>query len=458
MSLTRYPEGSLRELASISLPLMLSSLSISLMIFVDRLLLARYSTSSLNAAANAMTLGWAFVYGWMVLTSISEVFVAQYNGAKEEQKIGEPVWQMIWFSLFSVLFFIPLALWGGNWFYGPSLERELEKEYFFWMMLFGPSFPLYGALSGFFVGRGKTSLVTWTAIIANLVNACLDMILIFGIEGYFSPLGIRGAAIATSGSSVFQVIALGIVFLNQTHRQTFGTSRYTLKLRTLWQCIKIGLPNAVFAAIELFGWASFYYMMTLVGERYITVAGIVQSIAILLYFFAEGVSKAVSTIAGNLIGARQAVLIPKVILSGVRLHLLFFLVLIAIFAFYSDQVIIQFLSTADEPMLNSLQGTIKICLFFICLYILFEGIRLLFSGILTAAGDTVFLLIAGSISVWIFLVVPVYVFIVQQQWPVEVGTFICVGYSLSVCLIYMWRFMAGKWRGISLIAQVEERT
>jgi MATE family multidrug resistance protein len=73
MTLTRFPQGSFRELLSISLPLMLSSLSVMSMIFVDRLLLAHYSTEAMNAAVNATTFGWSLIGPWMVMASISEV-------------------------------------------------------------------------------------------------------------------------------------------------------------------------------------------------------------------------------------------------------------------------------------------------------------------------------------------------------------------------------------------------
>lgn len=218
MSLTRYPEGSLRELSSLAFPLMLSSLSVTMMVFIDRLLLAHYSTAALNAVANSMTLGWAYLFGWLVLTSISEVFVAQYNGAKLYQKLGEPVWQMIWLSIASILFFMPLAIGVDDWFFQGE-HQLLERSYLRWMFWFGPALPLYGALCGFFIGQGKTSLVTGVAIVANLVNAGLDFILIFGAEGWVAPLGVEGAAIATSGSSVFQIVVLAAVFLNRSNRR-----------------------------------------------------------------------------------------------------------------------------------------------------------------------------------------------------------------------------------------------
>ena len=104
-SLTRHPEGSIRELWAISMPLMISTLASLFMIFTDRIFLAHYSLPSLNAAVTAGTLAWALMVGVGMLTAMSEIFVAQYNGAKQYQRLGVPVWQMIWLSFFSLLFF-----------------------------------------------------------------------------------------------------------------------------------------------------------------------------------------------------------------------------------------------------------------------------------------------------------------------------------------------------------------
>src|SRR5579871_2099171 len=120
-SLTRYPEGSVRELWTISFPLMISTLAMLSMIFTDRIFLAHYSLGALNASVNAGTLAWAFMAGIGMITAMSEVFVAQYNGAKLFDRIGSPVWQMIWFSVFSFLISVPLAIWGAPLFFGGNL-------------------------------------------------------------------------------------------------------------------------------------------------------------------------------------------------------------------------------------------------------------------------------------------------------------------------------------------------
>lgn len=452
MTLTRFRQGSFRELLTIALPLMISSLSVMSMIFVDRLLLAHYSTEAMNAAVNATTYGWSFIGTWMVLAGISEVFVAQYNGAGFKEKIGEPVWQMIWLSLGSFLFFIPAAYWLGEWTYGNHAEFSIAKEYLKWMMLFGPSFPLYSALCGFFVGRGKTALVTWLALAANIVNILLDWVLIFG-WGWIPSLGPTGAAIATSSSSVFQCIVLLIVFLKPNYRKEFGTANLNFRIKPFWHCLKIGFPAALFVGLEILGFAVYYSLMTSLGEIYITVAGICQSVVLLFWFFGEGVSKAATAVAGNLIGGKRTDLIENVLTAGVKLHLVFFVITLVLYYFFADDLAHQFLPqgfAADVDIFHLLMLSL-LCMVF---YLLFEGIRLLFLGILTAAGDTKFLALAGSFAVWILFLLPIYLIVYLGHSPVIVAPILCAIYALLACLIYASRFYSGKWKREAIITQM----
>ena len=170
MSLTKYPEGSIRELMWVAFPLMLSSLSTLAMVFVDRLFLAHYSPAALSAAVTAGTMWWAITGALLILAAMSEVFVAQYNGAGLHERIGRPVWQMIWFSLGTILICIPLGLYGGPLIFQGSVNFQLETSYFGWLNFFGPTWPLSAALSAFWVGRGKVRMVTMLALLANGLN------------------------------------------------------------------------------------------------------------------------------------------------------------------------------------------------------------------------------------------------------------------------------------------------
>lgn len=448
-SLTRYPVGSVRELWSISLPLMISTFASLFMIFTDRIFLAHYSLPALNASVNAGTLAWAIMVGVGMVTAMSEVFVAQYNGARQTKRLGLPVWQMIWFALFSILFFIPMSIWGGPAIFSGDRYADLEVQYFQLLMLFGPSYALMTAFSGFFIGRGKTRVMIWLAVGANLINIVLDWAFIYGVHGLIPEMGIRGAAIATCVGYLFESVALGFLFLSKENRTQFGTGNWRLNWKEMKKCCKVGFPQGIFCALEVFGWAVFYWMMTDLGEKHITVSSICQSFTILLSFFCDGLSRGAAAVTGNFIGSKRYDLVNKVLRSGIFLLTLFALATSLILVV--DPVdTVRFLFI-DHPE-KGIEGSLKTCMIFAFIYIFFDGLRWVFSGLLVAAGDTLFLLIAGSLSVWFFLLAPVYWIVVKNNLPVEYAWGLSVIYAALFFIVYWIRFKQGAWQKIDLIA------
>ncbi|MBN2479612.1 MAG: MATE family efflux transporter [Parachlamydiales bacterium] len=459
-SLTKYPEGSIKELWSVSLPLMISALASLMMIFVDRCFLARYSLNALNAAVNAGTLAWAFLGGFGVLTVMSEVFVAQYNGAKKYDQIGVPVWQMIWFSVFSIVVFVPIGLFLGPAVFKNATYGYLQIDYFGYLMILGSFYPLMTAISGFYIGRGKTRFLIYLAVFANLVNVLFDWALIFGVKGIIPAMGIKGAAIATCLGTIFQAGILAFLFFSKKNRITYGTSKWKFHLPTFKKCFKVGFPPAVFFSLEIIGWALFYLMMTKVGELHITVSAICQSIVLLLSFFFDGLNRGIAALAGNFIGSKRIYLIKSLLKSALKL-LLIFTIIVSFFLIIDPKLVVDFLipgSLEKEIFLikgaagMSFYGILKFCLFCVFVYLFFEGIRWIFAGLLTAAGDTMFLLVAGSLSVWIFLLVPVYFIVVKFSLSVQVAWILASVYAILLSIIYWVRYRQGKWKNINLVA------
>ncbi len=459
-TLTRFPAGSIRELWSISLPLMISSLASLFMIFTDRVFLAHYSLGALNASVNAGTLAWALMAGVGTVTAMSEVFVAQYNGSKQPHRLGTPIWQMIWFALLSSFFFIPMAIWGAPLIFAGDPYAAMEIQYFRWLMIFGPGYALMTALAGFFIGRGKTKIMIGLAICANLINILLDWALIYGVPGIVPELGIQGAAIATCFGYLFESVILGFLFLNRENRTLFGTANWRLDWTEMKKCCRVGFPQGIFYTLEVLGWAVFYWMMTSMGEKHITISSICQSFTILLSFFADGLSRGAATVAGNFIGAGRKDLIYKVLRSGILLVLGFSLLIsLILIVDPEDTVRLLFFHDGDLSGIvfdDSFRDSLRLCMIFAFIYICFEGFRWVFSGLLVAAGDTLFLLLAGSLSVWVFLLAPIYGLVVLNGLGVEVAWGITTLYAALFFGVYWVRFHRGSWQKIDLLEREVE--
>ncbi|WP_420421089.1 MATE family efflux transporter [Simkania sp.] len=460
MKTNEIREGSLSQLWKISSSLMVSFFSMVAMMFCDRLFLANYSASALSAAASAGTLFWAGNFMVVTLCAMSEVFVAQYNGAKRYNKLGEPVWQMIWLAIFSCIFFFCLGTFGSNQLYSFGFFNSDEVLYFKWNNFFAPAFSLLAAISAFFIGQGKTQIIKWMAILGNVVNIILDPLFIFGVKGWIPEMGIKGAAIATGLGVILQIVVLGAIFLRQNNREFFGTNDWKFKKGQCWNVLKIAMPPAFFVMFELIGWALFYKMMEKLSPTHILVTSVTQSVLLLLIFFGLAIEKGAAAVAGNLIGAKLFHEVKRVFKSGVILGLCFSGVLAVVLIGFPNYLIEWFFHNPaalegdfvfSPELLLSAKSAIKFALAVMVVYLTFENIRFLLGGMLTAAGDTMFLMIAGAGSIWLFMLAPTYFFMVKPQANVEVAFYIWMFYSAVTALILYIRFAMGKWREKHLI-------
>lgn len=252
-SLSKFNPGSVNELVSIAFPLVLSSLSTHLMLFVDRLLLARYDVLTMTAVVTVSFVCSVFQFTGITFTATAEVFVGQFNGAKQYNKLATPVWQMIFFSALSCLIYWPVAVWGPTYLMTPEIH-SLGASYFRWIMSFAFITPFIGALSAFFIGRGRGIVVTVSSFIGNGINALLAYLLIFG-KGPFPEMGAEGASIATVTASCLQALILFSIFLNKKNNQLYKTRQLKLDKNIFRQCLKIASPSALTRFIEFTGWA-----------------------------------------------------------------------------------------------------------------------------------------------------------------------------------------------------------
>ncbi|MEM8727564.1 MAG: MATE family efflux transporter [Chlamydiota bacterium] len=461
MSTNAVCDGSIRQLWKVSSGLMVSFLSMMAMTFVDRLFLSYYSTDALSAATSSGTLFWAGSFMWVTLAGIAEVFVAQYNGSKQYRKLGEPVWQMIYLSAIASIFFISLGSLGSRFFLKSTFMNQNEVEYFRWNNYFAPFLTLLTALSAFYIGQGKTTMIKWLGVIGNSVNVLLDPLLIFGYKNYIPSMGIKGAAIATGIGIVVQIFILSPMFLSRKNQERFGTNDYRFKPAAFIKCLKVGTSPAIFVMFELLGWAIFYKLMEGISSKHILVASVTQNVLTLFLFFGLGLEKGATAISGNLIGARKVGEVHRLFRSGVKLSLMFGGVVILFLGLFPDFFTELFFKNPNgsngshlgisPDMLQEIKVTLRVSFLMVALYLTLESVRWLLTGLLTSGGDTFYLLVVGAVSIWVFMVFPTYFFVVRLKAPIETTFYIRIFYcATAIGLLYL-RFWQGKWKENRLV-------
>lgn len=457
-----YAPGGYREVLALAYPLIMSTASMTIMHFVDRVFLAHYDGKAIAAAVPAGITSFTIICLFMGISGYTNAIVAQYYGAKEYKKCSLATWQGIIFSFASypfILLFIPLGptifTWAGH---GPDL-RTLEVSYYTILLWGGLFVPLHSAVASFFTGRGDTKIAMIATIIGSGFNVVLDYGLIFGHLG-LPEMGIRGAALATVISSVIPVAILLSLFLSRKYHHRYQ-SRATIRFdRELFvKLLKFGSPAGIQFTLDIGAFAFFIMLVGRIGESELAVSNIALSINMLAFLPMIGISIATTTLVGQYIGKGDLESAEKSTYSSLKIALLYMGGMALLFVLFPEQLLSIFKSRRGgiENFAVIVTYGRKI-LIVIAIYSIFDAMNIIFSGALKGAGDTRFTMFAAVIVAWIFFVPPVYVIIEVLEKGVLLAWGWAAVYIVLIGTIFCWRFRKGKWKEIDLMGRKERAT
>jgi multidrug resistance protein, MATE family len=425
---------------------MIGILSSTVMLFVDRLFLARWNPLALNAAVSGGMAYYIFLVIPMGIVEISEVLVGRLHGEERHKEIGAAAWQMVWVALFLLPFFLLIAYLAPSVLFSGTGNESYETSYFRTLMLFASLQCVTLGLSGFFIGIGNVKIVTFSAIIGNVVNMALDYWLIFG-GGPIPELGVIGAASATVISQLVQVIFLLFVYWSRSNREKYGTAALSLHKPFFMEGVRIGLPSGAGRSIEVIAHFLFFRMVMSVGPEQMVLVAIAQSIYILSSFIIDAQCKGASAIVANLLGAKQLNTVKNVLRSGFSLHAVYFLLILGIVIQFPQEIFSLF--SAEEgvavKMTPDLFATFKRALLGVSIFFLLDGWCWILVGFLTAAKDTRYVF-------WISLLTNCAAYLPLTFWFVgwnkggaDVAWAVIVAATILTFTFYLHRYLSGHW-------------
>jgi multidrug resistance protein, MATE family len=447
--------GGYREVLRLSIPLVLSTASLTLMLFVDRLFLSWYSQSAVAASTPGGITYFTICSLFLGTAQYVNAIVAQYHGAGDKPACARAVWQGVIFSLLSaplILAMIPAGRaaldWSGH---GPQLTA-LEKSYFSVLMLGGTLLPLNAALSSFFSGRGRTSIVMWGNIAGNAANAVLAYALIFGKLG-FPELGIFGAGLATAITGGVPTVYWLALFLSARYQREYRTrERPGFDRRLFVMLLRFGLPSGMQFFLDIASFTLFVLLIGRLGEVNLAATNIVLSIEMLSFLPMVGMSIATSTLVGEYIGRGNHRVAEKSVRSALVLALGYSSVL-AVLYFVVPGVFIELFRSANETG-TDFQGIVSrgsVLLRLVAVYTVFDTMFIIYSGALKGAGDTRFAMWAQVAIAWIFFVPPVYLIIQYFHLGLVAAWVWAVVYVVTLGLVFLYRFRSGHWKTIRMM-------
>lgn len=448
IQLTKFPSGSLKEIARISFPLMINALSANLMIFFDRLILGKYNVDAMAAVTGIWMIIATFQFGGMGITAIAEVFVGQHNGAGHKDKIATPVWQMIWFALFLNVIYWPVGFFLGQTIIAPPLI-EHGIDFFEIMMAFVFLMPLLGAISSFYIGRGQVRIVTLAAVTGNILNIMINYCLILGVDGVIEPLGAKGAAIGTVIAVTINFMIMFLPFLFAKENKQYHTKKAGLNWPVMLDCLRVGTPTAIGHTIEIAGWSAFTYMLATKSKDYFMVFTISNTLFLLFVFMIDGLQKGVTAVASNFIGSQHADYISKTFFAALRLVFILAVLIMLSFVLFSDLYIGLFLDINQTDMF--LWQETKIACLVVCLIFAIDGFTWILAGVLTAGGDTKYIMYVNIFSAWVLVILPTYIWLNYfPSKPSDIYVYLLPSCVIVNAGLMFWRYKSNKWIKVDL--------
>lgn len=419
-------DSSWKSILTVTLPIVLINLSEAIMCNIDRMMVIGYSVDALNAVSVSANLFGVFSYLFIGIANAAEIYVGQFNGAKNFKKLSSPVWQMVYFSIASAFVFFPAA-------YFTEYFNLLPLHYFYdgvayqkIIMYGGPLFPMFVAFAAFFVGQGRAQIVSFSVICGAIVNIILDYLLIYGVKGTIPRLGTAGAAIATVMAQFFQILVLLVAYCTKKNRSLALASCKPDKSIFIG-CIKIGAPMSASNFLVLLAWYFVQAMATNGPKDLATVYSISVSIYTLAISLGEGLSRATSTVTANMIGRNDLDSIKRSNLKFTILALIWSLLFVIPLSIFPDKCIFSFLELLKEDV-SSVYAQLATTMHWISGNVILESLLCILWGILVAGGDTVYPSVVYQFFIWSCVVIP---------------TAICYyfGYFQSAVLVYQLSFL-----------------
>ncbi|MFW6303365.1 MAG: MATE family efflux transporter, partial [Candidatus Sumerlaeota bacterium] len=262
---------------------------------------------------------------------------------------------------------------------------------------------------------------------------------------------IRGAAIATVISFCCGCTALTILFLSPSNSHQYGTRiNWRPDPALMKRLLRFGLPNGAHFFLDISAFTLFILLVGRLGETQLAATNMTFRINLLLFLPMIGFGIATSALVGRYLGAEQPDLSERATWSAFHLTVAYMSVFAFFYVVTPRLFLLPFSLHADPDSIGAIMEVAIVLMRFIAVYSLFDTMQVIFSSALRGAGDTRFVMRFSVITLWLLLVLPVYLIIhyggtIYWAW---------VDLSLAIAILgcgMLLRFIGGKWRDMRVI-------
>jgi len=438
----------------IASPLVLSHLSFTLQTFVDRLFLTWYSTDAMAGAVAGLFAVWSLVSLFTGTGEYLTTFVAQYAGARRQERIGPALWQGVYFSLAAGAVMASLSPLAGPFFdwsgHAPALRTQ-EVAYAGTLLLGAFPIVLMATLSSFFAGRGETLVVLKVNLIVTAVNVALNYAWIFGHAG-FPRAGVVGAAGATIVSQGFGSLLYAVLILSPSLRSRYRTlSGWRLDPALFARLLRYGLPSGLQYSVELLAFALFLGVVGRLGAIELAATGIAFNLNGLVFVPTMGLGLGVSALVARHLGAGDAAHAERATWSGLAVAFVYMAFWSSLYLLAPGWLLAPYAAGATDPSFPEVDRLSRVLLRFVAVYSIFDMVNLICASALRGAGDTAYTMRTTLVLAWAGMLLPTWLACTHLGGGIYTAWTAASGYVVLLGLAMLRRFRAGGWKRLRVI-------
>jgi multidrug resistance protein, MATE family len=302
------PSGELRPMLALALPVVLVQVGLMAMGVVDTLMVGRVSAHALASVA----LGNLYWFNAIVLAQGTlmalDPLVAQAVGAEDHSAVARALQRglviVVLLSVFTMLLLVPAR----EVLVVTRQQPEIITDTTAYVHISIPGIVPYLAFVLFrqtMQALHRVQPIVWTIVGANLLNAGLNWVFVYGHLG--SPaMGAPGSAVATLASRWLMAIVLLALSWPTLRPHLIPIRRDSWQVPPIVRMLRLGVPIGLQQLLESSAFGAIGLLMGVIGTVQVAAHQIAITLAALTFMVPLGVSAAAAVRVGYAVGAGDA--------------------------------------------------------------------------------------------------------------------------------------------------------
>lgn len=390
----------MRPTLALAWPVIIAELGWMLMGVVDTLMVGRLAPEAIGAVGLGSILFFSVaVFGMGLLLGL-DTFVAQAYGAGNLRECHRWLRDGVYLALAAtpLLMGILIALLAVLPALGMHPDVEgLTAPYLLIITMSTLPLLLYAAFRRYLQALGLVRPVMVTLVLANLLNAAVNWVLIFGHFG-LPALGVEGAAWATIASRLLMAGTLFAVIV--LHEREHRTGLFDVSWRPdwarVWRLLRLGSPAAMQITAEVGVFGAVAALAARIDPVALAAHQVALNIAGVTFMVPLGMSSAGAVRVGHAVGRGDAYAAGHAGWAVIVLGVSFMMA--AAIAFLSVPALLVRLFTPDEAVIATGVALVRVA----AAFQLFDGMQVVTTGALRGLGDTRTPMLTNLAGHWLF--------------------------------------------------------